>query len=121
MRWIRCSSSFSWPVSVAVAPPKCPGVGMVSATEAAGLNKPLHLCPALAFSSTKTSFFGGKKGWGGLDLSLFSVQRGGSLRSEMVFFLLSGHLTEAESSAACAAAFAEQNTLVLRGSHFMKM
>lgn len=49
-------------VAGAVAPPKCPGVGMVSATEAAGLNKPLHLYPALAFSSSKPSFFlGGKK------------------------------------------------------------
>lgn len=49
-------------VAVALAPPEYPGVGMVSATEAAGLNKPLHLYPALGFSSTKTSFFGeGKK------------------------------------------------------------
>lgn len=39
----------------------------------------------------------------------------------MVGFALSDHLPEAECCAACAAAFAEQNTLVLRGSHFMKM
>lgn len=108
--------------AVALAPPEYPGVGTVSAAEAAGLNKPLRLCPAFGFSSTKTLFiWGNKRGCGGLDLSRFSVWRAGSLRSEMVGFALSDHLPEAECCAVCAAAFAEQNTLVLRGSHFMKM
>lgn len=89
---------------------------MVSATVAAGLDKPLHLYPALGFSGTKTLFlWGGKKG-GFSELGLGA----GSVGSEMAL-LLGGHLTEAERSAACAAALVEQNTLVLRGSHFMKM
>lgn len=56
---------------------------MVSATEAAGLDKPLHLYPALGSSGTKTLFlWGGKKGgFRGLDL------RAGSVGSEMALLL----------------------------------
>lgn len=109
-----------WPATVGFAPLLVPWCGNGFCYRSCSACICIQLLVALAL---KLFFFFceeiKKGGFSELALGLFSV-RAGSVGSEMAL-LLGGHLREAERAAACAAALAEQNTLVLRGSHFMKM